>query len=411
MRAGFRFSRPAVLFALGSLVLAAGCSDNGPPEQPEGSPPAAVEDDAVVDDPEPEADAEPDGEVQPAAGDGAHGIENWEMSNDFDLAIGSNPGPVVFVQHGPLLIRSGSSAVNVVDLSSGEAYLVGAMMAGDAPLHGYYEPVAVFDDQLLYRYFDTAEMPRQRLVPLDGSGEPEPVEFPEEAAHLRDDGGILSQDEASGKVVFAVDDDGGFSLHEMLVDASVAPLATRGEMPAQDVPTVTYHLGAAGGAYWFALVEEQDIYLGAQDYLGLYRMDFGSGQVEQVDAGVGLGTKHNLHDLGGSGVAITGPEDLIHVPPTGEVRPLPSALLQEYPGADRDLFDSVRGWGDELLVSGYQMVELHSLSTGGSTVISGTCGLLDADFDSACYFGHTFFGPGEDVTSIYSDSVFTYQRP
>lgn len=410
MRAGFRFTRPAVLIALGSLTLAAGCSGTGPPEQPQENPPAAVEDDAVVvDDPEP--DAEPDDDAQPAAADGGGSSENWQISNDFDLAAGANPGAVMFLQHGPLLMRTGSSAVNVVDLEAGESYLVGAMTVADGPLHGYYHPVAVFDDHLLYRYTDTAELPRLHLVPVDGSGEPEPLEFPEGAAYLRDTDGNLSQDEASGKVVYAVDDDGGFGLHEFGADGSGAPLATLGEVPAQDVPTVTYHLGAAGGAYWFALVEEQDLYLGAQDYLGLYRMDMDSGQVEHIDAGADLGTKHNLHDLGDAGVAITGPVDLIYVPPAGEPQELPSALLEEYPGADRDLFDTVRASGDELLIAGYQVVELHSLSTGGSTVISGSCGLPEADLDSPCHFGHTFFGPGQDVTSIYSDSVFTYQRP
>src|SRR5699024_5986580 len=154
-------------------------------------------------------------------------------------------------------------------------------------------------------------------------------------------------------------------------DGSVAPLAILGEWPAQEVPTVIYHLGAAGGAYWFALVEEQDLYLGTRDYLGLYRMHMDSGQVEQIDPGAEVGTRHNLHDLGELGVAITGPEDLIHVPPAGEPAALPSALLEEYPGADRNLFDTVRAQGDDLLIAGYQVVELHSLSTGDSTVISG----------------------------------------
>jgi len=288
---------------------------------------------------------------------------------------------------------------------------VGELTAGDDPLTGYNDPTGVLDGRVLYRYSDTAELSRLHLVDLSGAGEPQEVDFPEGAEFLWDTGVTLRQDEASGKVIYAVDEGEGFALHELTADGSTAPLASLDAVPAQNVATVTYHLGGAGGAYWFALVEEQDRYLGSQDYLGLYRMDIESGQVEEVAADLDLGTNHHLHDLGEIGVAISGPADLLLVPPAGQAQELPSVLLEEYPGADRNLFDSVRGQGDEVLVAGYQTVELHGLSSGGSAVLSGTCGMQDDDFTSPCYFGHTFFGPGDQVASVYSDSVFTYHRP
>ena len=227
-------------------------------------------------------------------------------------------------------------------------------------MQGYYAPVAVFDDQLLYRYFDAAEMSRLRIAPLDGSGEPTEVEFPQGAAYLSEDGTILSRDGASGVVVYAVDGSDGFSLHEFGAEGPAGELMAVDQLVAHEVPSVTYHLGAVGGSYWFALVEEQEMYIGAQDYLGLYRVNLESGQVDQIDPGAPLSTRHNLHDLGAMGAAITGPGELFYVSPTGEVGPVPSALVEEYPGADRDLFDSVRAQGDDLLIAGYQMVELYS---------------------------------------------------
>lgn len=229
----------------------------GPPQQPEETEPAAAGDDAVVvDDPEPEE--EPDDDVQPVA-DAGRTVENWRIVDALDLAAGSNPGSMTFLQDGSLLMPAGSSAVNVVDLDAGQAHLVGAMTADGAPLQGYYAPVAVFDDQLLYRYFDAAEMSRLRIAPLDGSGEPTEVEFPQGAAYLSEDGTILSQDGASGVVVYAVDDSDGFSLHEFGAEGPAGELMAVDQLVAHEVPSVTYHLGAVGGSYWFALVEEQDV--------------------------------------------------------------------------------------------------------------------------------------------------------
>src|SRR5690625_6520709 len=101
-------------------------------------------------------------------------------------------------------------------------------------------------------------------------------------------------------------------------------------------------------------------------------MDIDSGQVEEVAADLGLGTNHHLHDLGEIGVAISGPADLLLVPQAGQAQELSSVLLEEYPGADRNLFDSVRGQGDEVLVAGYQTVEVHGLSSGGAPGLFAT---------------------------------------
>lgn len=103
----------------------------GPPQQPEETEPAAAGDDAVVvDDPEPEE--EPDDDVQPVA-DAGRTVENWRIVDALDLAAGSNPGSMTFLQDGSLLMPAGSSAVNVVDLDAGQAHLVGAMTADGAP--------------------------------------------------------------------------------------------------------------------------------------------------------------------------------------------------------------------------------------------------------------------------------------